>query len=330
MRPASDSITGLTTADVEARIAAGQVNRVESHSSRSVGDILRANILTRFNAIITVLLAVIVVFGDLRDALFGIVMVVNTAIGIVQELRAKRTLDRLTVLATPIVAAMRDGMETQVPVSDLVLDDVVIVYRGDQVPVDGEVIVTEGFQVDESLLTGEADPVDKSEGAKALSGSFVVAGSGAIMATAVGADAYANELAAEAREFALAQSELLNSVNRILEIVTWLLVPTTALLLWRQWEAVGGRRLDLGRPHLHRGRGGGDGSAGSRSAALGGLCRRRHPPGEAERAHSGAAGGRDAGARRHRVNRQDGDAHQRQHRPPAHRCPSRSRRWRGR
>lgn len=237
MRPASDSITGLTTADVEARIAAGQVNRVESHSSRSVGDILRANILTRFNAIITVLLGVIVVFGDLRDALFGIVMVVNAAIGIVQELRAKRTLDRLTVLATPIVAAMRDGMETQVPVSDLVLDDVVIVYRGDQVPVDGEVIVTEGLQVDESLLTGEADPVDKSEGAKALSGSFVVAGSGAIMATAVGADAYANELAAEAREFALAQSELLNSVNRILEIVTWLLVPTTALLLWRQWEA---------------------------------------------------------------------------------------------
>jgi cation-transporting ATPase E len=236
MPPASDSITGLTTVEVEQRIAAGEVNRVKSHSSRSIRDILRSNILTRFNAIISVLLAVIVVFGDLRDALFGVVMIVNAAIGIIQELRAKRTLDRLTVLATPIVGAMRDGVETQVPVGDLVLDDVIILYPGDQVPVDGEVIHTDGFQVDESLLTGEAEPVNKSEGAKALSGSFVVAGSGAILATAVGDDAYANELAAEAREFALAQSELLNSVNHILEIVTWLLVPTAALLMWRQLQ----------------------------------------------------------------------------------------------
>jgi cation-transporting ATPase E len=237
MRPASDSIIGLTTAEVEERIAAGEVNRVKSHSSRSIRDILRSNILTRFNAIISVLLVVILVFGDLRDALFGIVMIVNAAIGIIQELRAKRTLDRLTVLATPVVGAMRDGAETQVPVRDLVLDDVIILHPGDQVPVDGEVVLTDGFQVDESLLTGEAAPVDKSEGEKALSGSFVVAGSGAILATAVGDDAYANELAAEAREFALAQSELLNSVNRILEIVTWLLVPTAALLLWRQLQA---------------------------------------------------------------------------------------------
>lgn len=233
-RPSSEIITGLTTAEVEAHVAAGEVNRVASHSSRSVTDILRSNILTRFNAIISVLLAVIIVFGDLRDGLFGIVMIVNAGIGIVQELRAKWTLDRLTVLATPVVTALRNGQEAQVSILDLVLDDVVILHPGDQVPVDGEVILTEGFQVDESLLTGEADPVDKSEGAKVLSGSFLVAGSGAIRATAVGEDAYANELAAEAREFALAQSDLLNSVNRILEIVTWLLVPTAALLLWRQ------------------------------------------------------------------------------------------------
>ena len=237
MIPQDEPITGLTTADVKTRVAAGQVNRVDAHSSRSVTDILRSNILTRFNAIISFLLVVILVFGDLRDALFGVVMIVNAGIGIVQELRAKQTLDRLTVLATPVVTAVRNGAETQVPVHDLVLDDVVILHPGDQVPVDGEVIGTEGFQVDESLLTGEADPVDKEEGAKALSGSFVVAGSGAITATAVGPDAYANELAAEAREFALAQSDLLNSVNRILEIVTWLLVPTAALLLWRQLEA---------------------------------------------------------------------------------------------
>ncbi len=237
MLPAGEAITGLTTREVEARVAAGRVNRVELHASRSIASILRSNILTRFNAIISALLAVIVVFGDLRDGLFGIVMVVNSGIGIVQELRAKRTLDRLTVLATPVVIAMRDGLETPVAIDDLVLDDVVILHPGDQVPVDGEVIHTDGFQVDESLLTGEADPVDKTVGAKTLSGSFVVAGSGAIVATAVGEDAYANSLAEEAREFALAQSDLLNSVNRILEIVTWLLIPTAALLLWRQWEA---------------------------------------------------------------------------------------------
>jgi cation-transporting P-type ATPase E len=232
-------MTGLTSAEVQARIAAGKVNRVKSRSSRSVADILRSNILTRFNAIITTLLAVIVVFGDLRDGLFGLVMIVNAGIGIVQELRAKRTLERLTVLATPVVTAIRDGEELRVSVRDLVLDDVIVLHPGDQVPVDGEVIDTEGLQVDESLLTGEADPVDKGEGAKTMSGSFVVSGSGAIVATAVGDDAYANELAEEARKFALAQSELLNSVNRILEIVTWLLIPTAALLLWRQWEAGG-------------------------------------------------------------------------------------------
>jgi len=235
MRPTS--VTGLTTPEVQARVAEGQVNRVLSHSSRSITDILRANILTRFNAIISVLLVVILVFGDPRDALFGIVMIVNAGIGIVQELRAKWTLDRLTVLATPEVTALRDGEEIQIPVSELVLDDVIVLHLGDQVPVDGDVIRTDGFQIDESLLTGEADPVDKMEGAKTLSGSFVVAGSGAIRATAVGDEAYANELAAEAREFALTQSDLLNSVNRILEIVTWLLVPTAVLLLWRQWQA---------------------------------------------------------------------------------------------
>lgn len=237
MRSASESVTGLTTAEVAARVADGKVNRVESRTSRSVADILRTNIFTRFNAIITALLAVIIAFGDLRDALFALVMVINSVIGIVQELRAKRTLDRLTVLATPTVMVRRNGETIQVSVRDLVLDDVVILRLGDQVPVDGDVINSEGLQIDESLLTGEADPVDKVEGTVALSGSFVVAGSGGIVAAAVGEDAYANKLAAEARKFALAHSELRNSINRILQIVTWLIVPTSALLLWSQWGA---------------------------------------------------------------------------------------------
>jgi cation-transporting ATPase E len=237
MRSASNSLVGLTSSEVASRVAAGQVNHVDSRTSRSVVDILRANILTRFNAIITALLVVIVVVGDLRDGLFAIVMVVNAIIGIVQELRAKRTLDKLTVLATPTVTVRRDGQEAQVSVREIVLDDVVVLRLGDQVPVDGEVIHTDGMQVDESLLTGEADPADKQEASLALSGSFVVSGSGAIVATAVGEDAYANKLAAEARRFALAHSELRNAIDRILQIVTWLIVPTSALLLWSQLGA---------------------------------------------------------------------------------------------
>jgi cation-transporting P-type ATPase E len=236
MQAMSDEVTGLTSAEVATRIGAGQVNRVKSHSSRSVADILRSNILTRFNAIISTLLVVILVFGDPRDALFGIVMIVNAAIGIVQELRAKRTLDRLTVLATPTVMARRDGVEAEVSVRDLVLGDVVILRPGDQVPVDGEVAQSDHVQVDESLLTGEADPVTKAVGDRTLSGSFVVAGSGAIVATAVGEDAYAYRLAEEARTFGLAESELQASVDRILQIVTWLLLPTAALLLGRQLQ----------------------------------------------------------------------------------------------
>ncbi len=225
---------GLTSAEAAERAEAGHINRVDSRGSRSVASILRTNILTRFNAIMSVLLVIILIFGDIRDALFGFVMIINAIIGIVQELRAKRTLDRLTVLVAPSVEVLRDGRLTSLKTAQIVLDDVVSLSTGDQVPVDGEVLSAAGFQVNESLLTGEADPVDKLLGDEVMSGSFVVAGQGYVRAFAVGDDAYANQLAAEAKQFTLARSELSEAVNRILQIVTWLLVPTSALLFYSQ------------------------------------------------------------------------------------------------
>jgi len=219
---------------VRERVAAGKVNVVESRGSRSVADILRSNLFTRFNAIMSVMLVIVLVFGHPADALFGLVMIANAVIGIVQELRAKHTLDKLRVLVIPNVTVMRDGSEQEIPMDQIVLDDIVEVSTGDQVPADGTVMSTDGVQVDESLLTGEADPVHKDPGDRILSGSFVVAGSAVAHITAVGEDAYAQHLAAEAREFTLTKSALREGIDSILRVVTWLLLPIGALLLWSQ------------------------------------------------------------------------------------------------
>src|SRR5262249_9785036 len=152
-----------------------------------VAEILRANIFTRFNLILGVLLAVILVVGEPQDALFGIVLVTNALIGIGQELRAKRTLDRLAVLSAPQVRAGRDGVPHDIAVDELVADDLVGLRAGDQLVADGVVRNSASLQADESLLTGESEPVDKQTGDQLLSGSFVVARSGDYQATRVGA-----------------------------------------------------------------------------------------------------------------------------------------------
>src|SRR3984893_15579781 len=229
--------SGLDADDVAERVALGQTNISGERTSRTVGDILRANIVTRFNIILGTLLAAILAFGQLQDALFGIVLVANALIGIVQEVRAKRTLDRLAVLNAPRARVIRDGAEHEVPIEEVVLDELVSLHTGDRVLADGIVRTTAGLQVDESLLTGEAEPVDKSAGEQVLAGSFVVAGAGRYQATAVGADAYARKLAVEARRFTLARSELMDGINRILRYVTWAIFPVGALLLFSQLHA---------------------------------------------------------------------------------------------
>ena len=198
---------------------------------------MRGNIFTRFNFILGSLLAVILTVGAPQDALFGIVLVANALIGIVQELRAKITLDRLAVLSAPRVRVVRDGVLTDIGVGELVAGDLVSLRPGDQLVADGVVTTSTNLQADESLLTGESDPVDEHPGDQLLSGGFVVAGSGGYQAVGVGAEAYARKLAAEARQFTLVRSEMVEGINRILRYVTWALGPVAALLLITQLHA---------------------------------------------------------------------------------------------
>ncbi len=172
--------------------------------------------------------------GELQDAVFGIILVTNAGIGIWQELRAKRTLDRLAVLTAPTVRVIRDGAPAEVRVAELVAGDLVELRAGDQLVADGVVRSGPSLQADESLLTGESAPVDKEAGDLLLSGSFVVAGSGSYQATGVGAESYARKLATQARRFALVRSELMDGINRILRYVTWAIVPVAVLLLVSQ------------------------------------------------------------------------------------------------
>ncbi|MFF3561883.1 HAD-IC family P-type ATPase [Streptomyces sp. NPDC002574] len=228
------ALRGLTGAEVAERVARGEVNDVPATSSRSLADIVRSNIFTRFNAIIGVLFLIILVVGPIQDGLFGFVIIANTGIGIFQEWRAKKTLDGLAVIGEAKPVVRRDGVATRVPTSGIVLGDLVELGPGDKVVVDGEVAEADNLEIDESLLTGEADPVVKHPGDPVMSGSFVVAGGGAFTATKVGREAYAAQLAEEASRFTLVHSELRSGISQILKYVTWMMVPTAIGLIVSQ------------------------------------------------------------------------------------------------
>ncbi|MEV6835286.1 HAD-IC family P-type ATPase [Streptomyces sp. NPDC051133] len=228
---------GLTPAEVAERVARGQVNDVPVRSSRSLGEIVRANVLTRFNAIIGVLWLIMLCVAPIQDNLFGFVILANTGIGIVQEWRAKQTLDSLAVIGEVRPTVRRDGRATEVATHEIVLDDVLEIGPGDRVVVDGVCAEAEGLEIDESLLTGEADPVVKRRGDPVLSGSFVVAGGGAFKATKVGREAYAAQLAEEASRFTLVHSELRTGISTILKYVTWMMVPAAIGLVVTQLVA---------------------------------------------------------------------------------------------
>jgi cation-transporting P-type ATPase E len=231
---AREAAFGLTGDEVAARVRRGQVNEQPTGATRSTADIVRANVFTRFNAILGALLVVILTIGPIQDALFGVVLVLNTLIGIVQEWRAKRTLDRLSLLNTPAATVVRGGQRRSLAVDDVVLGDVVELTPGAQVIADGEVVEADALEVDESLLTGESVPEAKGIGDQVLSGSFVTAGRGWYRTEKVGADAYANALASEARRFSLVRSELRQGTDRILRWITWVMVPTAGFLVASQ------------------------------------------------------------------------------------------------
>ncbi|WP_030693582.1 HAD-IC family P-type ATPase [Streptomyces globisporus] len=237
-RPAEPPVVhhaaGLTSAEVAERVARGEVNDVPLRSSRSTVDIVRANVLTRFNAIIGVLWVIMLIVAPIQDGLFGFVIVANTGIGIVQELRAKKTLDGLAVIGEAKPTVRRDGVAAEISTSEIVLGDLIELGPGDKVVVDGEVAKADSLEIDESLLTGEADPVVKRPGDRMMSGSFVVAGGGAFTATKVGREAYAAQLAEEASRFTLVHSELRTGISTILKYVTWMMVPTAIGLVISQ------------------------------------------------------------------------------------------------
>ncbi|WKG11311.1 cation-translocating P-type ATPase [Nocardia sp. PE-7] len=230
---------GLTAAQVDERRRDGRTNDVPARASRSVGEIVRANVFTRINAILGVLFLLVLSTGSIIDGMFGLLIVANSAVGIIQEVRAKRTLDELAIVSQAKPTVRRDGVAEQVAPGEVVLDDLIELGPGDQIVVDGEVEEAAALEIDESLLTGEADPIDKGVGAPVMSGSFVVSGSGAYRATKVGKDAYAAKLAEEASKFTLVHSELRSGIDKILKFITYLLIPAGLLSIYNQLVSSG-------------------------------------------------------------------------------------------
>ncbi|MFE6899615.1 HAD-IC family P-type ATPase [Streptomyces sp. NPDC057717] len=232
--PLPQRARGLTTGEVAERVARGEVNDIPVRSSRSTTEIIRANVFTRFNAIIGVLWLVMLFVAPFQDSLFGYVILANTGIGIIQELRAKKTLDSLAVIGEAKPTVRREGRATEISTSAIVLGDLIEIGPGDKIVVDGVCAEADGLEIDESLLTGEADPVVKHHGDQVMSGSFVVAGGGAFTATKVGREAYAAQLAEEASRFTLVHSELRTGISTILKYVTWMMIPTAIGLVISQ------------------------------------------------------------------------------------------------
>ncbi len=228
------NVTGLTDAEVAERVAAGKTNDVPTRAARSISDIIRGNVFTRINAILGVLFLIVMSTGSVINGAFGLLIIANSAIGIIQEVRAKQTLDKLAIVGQAKPTVRRESAARAVLPSEVVLDDIIELGPGDQIVVDGEVIEESNLEVDESLLTGEADPIAKDAGDTVMSGSFVVAGSGAYRATKVGHEAYAAKLAEEASKFTLVKSELRNGINKILQFITYLLVPAGLLTIYTQ------------------------------------------------------------------------------------------------
>lgn len=250
--PAVDELylaQGLSFKQVAQARAADETNEFDNSSSRSIVAILRANVFTIFNAILASAVVVVLAVGSWQDAVFGFVLLLNTLTGTIAELRAKRALDNLAVLAAPAAHVIRDGETKDIEVSQVVLGELLELRSGDQVPADGQVLSSNGCEIDESILTGESVAVRKHENDQVLSGTTVIGGSARIRVTAVGEHSYANRLAMEARKYSVVTSELQEGTNRVLTWISWVIVPMTLLLLWSQLRVAGGisQALDSGQ-----------------------------------------------------------------------------------
>jgi P-type E1-E2 ATPase len=232
--PAARARVGLTEAEARARRQSSPP--AAGRSSRSYASIVRANVFTVFNAILLAFGVLTLAFGEWQDALFLGVVVANSTIGIVQEVRAKRALDALTALVAPTAAVVRGGAERRIAVEDVVLGDLVRVQPGDQVVADGRLVEALELAVDEAIVTGESEPVRKRGGDEVRSGSFAVEGAGAYVVSAVGAASYASRITGEARSFRHPRSPLERALTRLLLLLVGVLVPLVGLLAFALWE----------------------------------------------------------------------------------------------
>ena len=232
--------TGLTPKEVVQRIESGQSNAAKTSTSRSVQDIVRANVFTLFNGIIFAAMVLVLITGSWRDAVFGFVIIINTGIGIVTELRAKRTLDKLSILVASEFLVRRDGRDVEVPHNEIVLDDLLWIRAGEQVPADGQIIQTWGLELDESMLTGESRTVRHKAGEQVYSGATAVSGMALVKVNAVGSHSYAATLTAQAKVYKKTVSDLNKGINTILKFMTFLVVPLCILLILSQIHTVGG------------------------------------------------------------------------------------------
>ncbi|GAA2835685.1 cation-transporting ATPase E [Leucobacter komagatae] len=242
---AVDVERGLSRAEAEKRMRDGQGNAAPDGSSRSLSEILAANVFTVFNGIVFAGFGILLVLGRWQDALFGLPALFNTVIGVVQEFNAKRTLDRLAVMNAPSARVLRDGEEHEIAPEGVVLGDLLILRPGDQVTADARVLRTDvggprGLEVDESMLTGESDAIRKAIGDDVLSGSNVVGGTALAEVVQVGADSYAAKLTVEARQFSLVRSELRGSIDKLLRWISWALLPLILIVVNGQMQAFGG------------------------------------------------------------------------------------------
>ncbi len=232
------TMTGLTNEQVQQRIEEGKVNANENPNTRSYKQIVRENVLTFFNFLNLALMIMVLLVGSYKNSMFMGIIVINTVIGIIQEVRAKKTLDKLAILTESKAVVLREGKKWTISTEKLVLDDILFLKTGDQVPADAKVL--EGsIEVNESLLTGESDNLQKNEGDELFSGSFVTSGEACCQVIHVGKDNYASQITSEAKEFKRHNSELRNSLNAILKTISVIIVPMGLLLFYKQYYVAG-------------------------------------------------------------------------------------------
>ena len=231
-------MTGLTNEEVQERIAQGQVNNNENPNTRTYKQIILENTLTFFNFLNLVLLVLVLLVGSYKNSMFVGIIFINTVIGIIQEVRAKKTIDKLAILTESKTVVLREGKKWKISTEKLVVDDLIFLKAGEQVPADAKIL--EGsLEVNESLLTGEADNLPKNTGDELFSGSFVTAGQACCQIIHVGSDNYASRITSEAKEFKRHNSELRNSLNAILKVISIIIVPLGAMLFYKQYYFVG-------------------------------------------------------------------------------------------